>query len=112
MYWNVFTPPIVSVTSSWIVTLDVLKSDRVQRIAIQKRLNSNIRCIEIRVWLPLLSRHNMLNSNIRCIEILNKRKSNHVNNSWIVTLDVLKCSWSYEVYWLRQSWIVTLDVLK
>ncbi len=32
--------------------------------------------------------------------------------SWIVTLDVLKCTIEYENENLAISWIVTLDVLK
>ena len=33
----------------------------------------------------------MLNSNIRCIEIIQLQCANSPGESWIVTLDVLKC---------------------
>ena len=53
---------------SWIVTLDVLKYDEGVATAMNKRLNSNIRCIEMR----------------------NRRQELSQEMSWIVTLDVLK----------------------
>ena len=53
-----------------------------------------------------------LNSNIRCIEI--KVIATHIDNgeSWIVTLDVLKFEVADVERLRRYGWIVTLDVLK
>ena len=69
MYWNKDYDCKSAWDAGWIVTLDVLKClNKIMIETIQVRLNSNIRCIEIRLYcvdVPLLS-------------------------GWIVTLDVLK----------------------
>ena len=53
---------------SWIVTLDVLKFDSLYISIFAVELNSNIRCIEISLYFPIILS----------------------NSGWIVTLDVLK----------------------
>ena len=55
-------------------------------------LNSNIRCIEIKVYTLLKVCAAKLNSNIRCIEMVISIKHMIKDVSWIVTLDVLKFS--------------------
>ena len=53
-------------------------------------LNSNIRCIEIRLYRRLQCSCKWLNSNIRCIEIKQNIPYRKHRYCWIVTLDVLK----------------------
>ena len=54
----------------------------------------------------------LLNSNIRCIEILFYLSNMSIEDSWIVTLDVLKLGTAYVSIVVKARWIVTLDVLK
>ena len=55
-------------------------------------LNSNIRCIEMFIFSWFYVNSNLLNSNIRCIEMSKEVRTVSDGDSWIVTLDVLKCA--------------------
>ena len=69
MYWNELVGEHITITGSWIVTLDVLKFKSVFRFSEVMALNSNIRCIEIALVADEIIPSIRLNSNIRCIEI-------------------------------------------
>ena len=60
------------------------------RSVVPLSLNSNIRCIEISLYIPIIL----------------------INSGWIVTLDVLKWGYGVPDFAKKASWIVTLDVLK